>query len=509
MTKICPVCDSEVEESEANCSNRLCGWQFIQLLSDSPAERSAYESKLSLAKIKYAAEAKRQAKQQPSGKHKAKFEEEKPYESREQIPNLTRDSFETPEEFSERIKNQRWRAGMGTLKKDGYDSDKGNFPLELKWKSWIDCLSPPKEGVVFAPKDLARAIWSDGPSYPLHVALMANANGKVSITKIVLKSHVQDCNVEIKNAFSSNEAYDSFSDSLYSEESPDPEAQHLIGQSAYERGDYAEAYKWFQKAANLGFACAQHYLGWLYENGQGVEKNYSLALKWYLKAEKQNLDVSQYNLGHLYLSGLGVNKDIIEAISYFKKAANNGNINAQYQLGEMFAQGNGVEQNDAEAVKWFTKAAQQDNALGQLWLGFMCQEGRGTDQNYSVALYWYRRSANQGNANAQYNLGLLYRDGLGVEKNFRQAESWLRKSADNGFGDAVTALESLTDTSESEKKNNVETVKSFSKAKKVIRSILSFFSVLILSAIVFSLSPIKSEVSMILIVLFMAWFVIW
>jgi hypothetical protein len=54
MIKKCPVCGTKVEEYATNCQGNLCGWQFIQLLSDSLAERTAYESKLSTAKANYA-----------------------------------------------------------------------------------------------------------------------------------------------------------------------------------------------------------------------------------------------------------------------------------------------------------------------------------------------------------------------------------------------------------------------------------------------------------------------
>ena len=37
--------------------------------------------------------------------------------------------------------------------------------------------------------------------------------------------------------------------------------------------DFAEALKWFQKAAELDNAAAQHNLGLMYEEGLGVTKN--------------------------------------------------------------------------------------------------------------------------------------------------------------------------------------------------------------------------------------------
>jgi hypothetical protein len=45
--------------------------------------------------------------------------------------------------------------------------------------------------------------------------------------------------------------------------------------------DYAEAVKWYRKAANQGDADAQFVLGTLYDEGRGVPQDYVEAHKWY------------------------------------------------------------------------------------------------------------------------------------------------------------------------------------------------------------------------------------
>jgi hypothetical protein len=52
--------------------------------------------------------------------------------------------------------------------------------------------------------------------------------------------------------------------------------------------DYAEAGKWYRKAADQGFAEAQFNLGKMYYRGQGVPKDYVLAHMWF------NLATSRY-----------------------------------------------------------------------------------------------------------------------------------------------------------------------------------------------------------------------
>jgi FOG: TPR repeat, SEL1 subfamily len=44
--------------------------------------------------------------------------------------------------------------------------------------------------------------------------------------------------------------------------------------------------KWYSKAAELGDADAQNNMGYLYEKGYGVPKNYVKAEEWFQKALK-------------------------------------------------------------------------------------------------------------------------------------------------------------------------------------------------------------------------------
>ncbi|MDR0611835.1 MAG: caspase family protein [Planctomycetaceae bacterium] len=51
--------------------------------------------------------------------------------------------------------------------------------------------------------------------------------------------------------------------------------------------DYKEAFTWFHKAAEQGFASAQSNLGVCYEKGYGIDQDKEKAIKWYRKAADQ------------------------------------------------------------------------------------------------------------------------------------------------------------------------------------------------------------------------------
>jgi TPR repeat protein len=59
------------------------------------------------------------------------------------------------------------------------------------------------------------------------------------------------------------------------------------GEDAYDRQDYQTALKVWQPLADQGIAGAQNNIGLLYENGEGVTRDYAEAMKWFLKAADQ------------------------------------------------------------------------------------------------------------------------------------------------------------------------------------------------------------------------------
>ena len=95
-----------------------------------------------------------------------------------------------------------------------------------------------------------------------------------------------------------------------------PVAPHFLG-LAYQRWkDYAEAVRWFRKAAgqkpsiSYGFgdiADAEFHLGRIYDRGgHGVVQDYAEALGWYRKAADKGSDDAEYYLGQMYDRGQGV-----------------------------------------------------------------------------------------------------------------------------------------------------------------------------------------------------------
>ena len=196
-------------------------------------------------------------------------------------------------------------------------------------------------------------------------------------------------------------------------------------------------------SADKGDAGAQFRLGLMYNNGDGVQQDYAEAAKWFHKAANQGDARAQYNLGLMYSDGQGVPQDYTEALKWYYKAAEQGHAKAQHWLGWMYCYGHGVQQDYTEALKWYHKAAGQGIAKAKYTLGRMCDEGEGVPQDYAEALKWYYKAAEQGYSDAQFKLGLMHDEGKGVQQNYAEALKWYYKAAEQGHAKAQIKLDKM------------------------------------------------------------------
>ncbi|QEY25297.1 tetratricopeptide repeat protein [Neisseria zalophi] len=157
---------------------------------------------------------------------------------------------------------------------------------------------------------------------------------------------------------------------------------------------------------------------------------------------------AQLILGTLYSDGLGTKKDLSKAQNWYYHAANQNIPEAQYLLGLTYS-----EKNEFTKSKfWLLKAAKQNYAPAQNQLGVMnlypykMKEVK-SSPNYKEALYWFKRAALLNNTDAYYWLGVMYYQGLGVDKNHTLALKYLKKAEQKGNQKAITALETLKNSS--------------------------------------------------------------
>jgi TPR repeat protein len=115
--------------------------------------------------------------------------------------------------------------------------------------------------------------------------------------------------------------------------------------------------------AEKGDSIAQVDLGWRYFKGFGVTKDFAEAAKWFRKAADQGNVLAEHNLGACYANGFGVPQDKTEASKWYgsavvqefketKALAEQGDATAQYDVGFDYLVGNpGATRDNVEAVK--------------------------------------------------------------------------------------------------------------------------------------------------------------
>ena len=131
----------------------------------------------------------------------------------------------------------------------------------------------------------------------------------------------------------------------------------------YDNKNYARAIELYKQISNDMWA--QNRIGYMYEYGKGVGRNYSEAVNWYRKSAEQGNAMGQNNLGAMYERGQGVGQNYSEAVNWYRKSAEQGNALGQYNLGLAYYYGRGVSLNKQEAYQWLKKAADQnyENAI--------------------------------------------------------------------------------------------------------------------------------------------------
>jgi TPR repeat protein len=245
--------------------------------------------------------------------------------------------------------------------------------------------------------------------------------------------------------------------------------------------DYAEAAKWFRKAAELGDMLSQFATGSNYEQGKGVAKDLAEALRWYRKAADQGYARAQFNVGNSYYHGLGVTRNYAEAIKWYRTCAEEGDVlvagRALYGLGFCHANGQGVTKNLVEAYAHYDLAGATvaEARAGLLDLGSkLTADQLAAAKKRSAALQKElsdklrlkdktakpsqsvtpasaepakvpapevtKTMAEQRDAYAQYRMGYRYANGDGVEKNLVESLKWYRKAAENGQVEAQYRL---------------------------------------------------------------------
>jgi len=110
-------------------------------------------------------------------------------------------------------------------------------------------------------------------------------------------------------------------------------ADFTAGVAAHAQGNFERALQvLLPLAQSSNDPYAQYYLGIMYANGQGVEKDLSAAGRWFKSAAEQGIPQAQFRLGEIYARGQGVTRDLGSAYAWFSVASQSGHSQAAAAL---------------------------------------------------------------------------------------------------------------------------------------------------------------------------------
>lgn len=93
-------------------------------------------------------------------------------------------------------------------------------------------------------------------------------------------------------------------------------------------------------------------MGYLYDNGKGVEEDDERAYYWYKVAAEQGDAGAQGNLCSDYIDK-ETESDLGQAVYWCRRSAEQDHEFGQYLLGTLYLYGDGVQQDVIDAYKWF------------------------------------------------------------------------------------------------------------------------------------------------------------
>jgi TPR repeat protein len=185
------------------------------------------------------------------------------------------------------------------------------------------------------------------------------------------------------------------------------------------------------------------YAGTLEEAEKAVrEGDYATAIPIYHSLAETGDVSAQMRLGFFYESGAGLRRDWVESAKWFSKAADAGDESAVFVISFLGRYWRHREGANAPPIIYelVEKVAKSGFAVAQFSLGVMYYpigdpSFDAAKGNTAQAVVWYRRAAEQGDIGAQVALGLAYAQGIGVAQDYIEADKWFNTAASRAKGE--------------------------------------------------------------------------
>ena len=177
-----------------------------------------------------------------------------------------------------------------------------------------------------------------------------------------------------------------------------------------------EVFSLAKRAADLGLARAQLWVGFMYANGDGVKRDLHKAAEYYELAAKQDVGSAYLELANLYQVGEGVPQDVGLAQNYLRRAVRVDSVPAELAYADFLCYQFGDAQSYLQASKFYALAANKNSGEAMARLSKLYSHGYGVPKDDKLAEQFMRKAltviAQQHPKDAEdyYSRGLLYHE---------------------------------------------------------------------------------------------------
>lgn len=183
--------------------------------------------------------------------------------------------------------------------------------------------------------------------------------------------------------------------------------------------DYEKAFQMMSYLYGHGDHRGAYCLGYMYENGYGIEKNIEKAIMYYSSHDD---DLCSYRMGMLYMLGQYVEQDDALALDYLSKSHE---PNAYLYFGILLEK----KRDYSGAFQAYIKGARLYQKECLYKVGYYLYKGIGTDLNQKEAYHYFMYAYYCLHGDSAYQLSTMYFDGIVVMKDVKKAISFLKQAA--------------------------------------------------------------------------------
>lgn len=157
--------------------------------------------------------------------------------------------------------------------------------------------------------------------------------------------------------------------------------------------DYALAMFLYRRAANLKCSHAFYKIATFYQYGKSVEKNEEKAFEWAMKGAKLELkkkaeSACLITVGYYYENGIGVKKNYRRALKYYSLAAERGSAVGKFNAALIHLYKKNNQRHTKIGLDLLLESSKQNYPDSFAELAILYQEGKKIAKDVEIADYW-------------------------------------------------------------------------------------------------------------------------